>query len=73
MKKIFGVLLAVVVIALAVCGCFSSSGSSSRYSGYSNTYQTDAEYRKNVKDIAGVYGKSEKEVDRMINAITGGR
>ena len=62
-----------MVITFTVCGCFSSSSSSSKYSGYSNTYQNDAEYRENVKEIAGVYGKSEQEVDRMINAITGGR
>ena len=65
------------VILIVVCGifgsCSSGSSSSDKYSGYSNTYKNDYQYRENVKDIAGAYGKTEKEVDAMINAITGGR
>ena len=65
-----------VVIFLVICsllGSCSDSSSDYEYSGYSNTYKNDSEYRDNVKDIADAYGMSEKEVDQKINAITGGR
>ena len=72
-----GIIVVAIIIVIAVFGslggCDSSSSSSSKYSGYSNTYKNDAEYRENVKDIANAYGMSEKEVDKKINAITGGR
>lgn len=65
-----------VVILLIVCGILGScsdSSSSSKYSGYSKTYNSDSEYRENVRDIANAFGVSEKEVDKKINAVTGGR
>lgn len=51
----------------------TKSSTSSKYNGYSDTYNTDAKYRNDVKDIADVYGISEKEVDSKINAVTGGK
>ena len=67
--------LIVAVILLAFCGILGSCSDSSEssYSDYSDTYRNDSEYRKNIKDIADVYGVSEKEVDQKINAVTGGR
>jgi len=62
-------------IILCFCVIFGScnDSSDSEYSRYSSTYKNDAKYRENVGDIADIYGVSEEEVDRMINAITGGR
>lgn len=63
-----------IVAAILILGmfgaCSSGSSSSSRSnSGYSSTYQTDSEYRQNVKDISDVYGISEKEVDQKLNSV----
>lgn len=57
------------MFSLVGCGSSSYSGSN----GYSDTYNNDSEYRKNVSDIADVYGISEAEVDAKINAVTGGK
>lgn len=51
----------------------NTKNSSNKYSGYSDTYQKDAKYRSNVKDIAEIYGLSEKDVDAKINSATGGK
>lgn len=69
MKK-YGILIVVVILVLAgmVGSCSDDSDN-----GYSKTYNTDKEYRDNVKDIADAYGISEREVDEKINAVTGGR
>jgi hypothetical protein len=72
MKKV----LIIAVIFLAFCGIIGScsdSSSNSKYSGYSKTYNEDSEYRQNIKKIADAYGVTEKEVDRKINAVTGGK
>ena len=45
----------------------SYSGSSTK--GYSDAYKNDAEYRKNVKDIADAYGTTQKEIDDTIKRI----
>ena len=71
--KNFIIGVVVFLMACAILGSCGDSSSGSQYSGYSNTYKNDSEYRQNVKDIAGAYGISEKEVDRKINAITGGK
>ena len=72
MKKIL--IAAGIILALcALFGSCSDSSSDTEYSRYSSTYRNDAEYRENVGDIADAYGISEEEVDRKINAITGGR
>ena len=68
--------LIIVMIVLVFCGILGSCGDSSsnnKYSGYSKTYNEDSEYRKNIKKIADAYGVSEKEVDKKINAVTGGK
>ena len=72
LKKFF----IIVAIILVFCGALGSCGDSStdnKYSGYSKTYKEDSEYRKNIKKIADAYGMSEKEVDKKINAVTGGK
>ena len=71
--KKFICLSVISLIMFSLVGCGSSSDSSSRSNGYSDTYNNDSEYRKNVSDIADVYGISEAEVDAKINAVTGGR
>ena len=69
MRKIFlAVAVTMLIASLSACG-----GSSSDYNGYSDTYNSDAEYRKNVSDIADTWGMSEREVDASINALTGGK
>ena len=71
---IVGVIIVLVIIGMfSSCSDSSSDSKYSKYSGYSKTYNDDYEYRKNVKNIADVYGVTEKEVDRKINAITGGK
>ena len=62
-------ILAVIAIGVSLC----DDNSTTSYDGYSDTYKNNAEYRKNVSDIADVYGISEEEVDRKIKAVTGGR
>ena len=47
----------------------SKSSSSSSSKGYSDAYKNDAEYRKNVKDIADAYGTTQKEIDDTIKRI----
>ena len=69
-------ILVIAVIILLICGIIGScsdSSSNSKYSGYSDTYNNNSEYRKNIKDIADAYGVTEKEVDQKINAVTGGK
>ena len=62
-------IVSLMIFSLVGCG----SSSSSRSNGYSDTYNNNSEYRKNVGDISDVYGISEAEVDAKINAITGGK
>lgn len=72
MKK--GLIIAVIILVLfGIIGSCSDSSLDSKYSGYSNTYKYDSEYRDNIKDIADAFGVSEKEVDQKINAVTGGK
>ena len=65
MKKFFYFLMAVLFM-LSLVGCGSSS---SKYSGYSDTYKSSSSYRKNVDEVAGIYGISSKEADAKINAV----
>ena len=70
MRKFFCLsIISLTMLSLVGCG----SGSYSGGSGYADTYNNDSEYRKNVSDIADVYGISEAEVDAKINAVTGGK
>lgn len=69
-----GVIIAIfIVFLLALLGSCSDSSESSSYSKYSNTYKNNAEYREDVGEIADAFGVTEEEVDRKINAITGGK
>lgn len=71
MKKIIGfILVAIVLLTFVACG--GGSSSISNRNDYSDTYNSNDEYRHNVKDIADVYGISESEVDAKINAVTRG-
>lgn len=73
MKNPVVIVIILLIVILAMFGACSDSSSSSRYSGYSSTYANDADYRNDVGEIADVFGVSEWEVDRKINAATGGR
>ena len=64
---------AIFLIFCSVLGSCSDSSSESKYSGYSDTYKSDSKYREDIADIADAFGVSEREVDRKINAVTGGR
>ena len=68
--------MAVILVFCGILGSCSDTSSNNeytKYGGYSKTYQNDAEYRNNVKNIADAYGVSEREVDEKINAVTGGK
>ena len=67
--------LIAATIILLFCGILGScsDSSDSKYNGYSKTYNNDAEYRQDVKSLADSFGVSEREVDRKINAVTGGK
>gem|GEM_PF-7113266 len=69
MKKVATVILAIILLSVLLGSCTASSNSNS--SGYSSTYQNDAGYREDVREIADVFGVSEYEVDSKINAVTG--
>lgn len=60
------VYLIILVVVIAFFGsCMGDTDKSSKK--YSDSYYNDAEYRKNVNDIADVYGESPEDVDRIIN------
>ena len=68
MKKYL--ILAFIVLMIAIAASSNqSSKSSSSYSGYSNEYKTNSEYRSNVNSVADTYGKSALDVDRSIKAV----
>ena len=71
--KNFLIAVGVIFLICAIAGGCTDSSSGTKYSGYSKTYNDDAEYRSNVKDIAEAYGISEYEVDQKINAVSGGK
>lgn len=63
----------VIAVGMLIMSLTACSSSSSGYNGYSDTYNSDANYRKNVSSIADTWGMSEREVDASINALTGGK
>ncbi len=75
MSKVLGVIFLIIVVFVLLGSCSRSNSrssytSSSSYNGYSQTYKNDAGYRKNVNDIANVYGEDPKKVDSVINALS---
>lgn len=70
-KKGLVLIITVLVIFLLALAVSCDDKSNNYDDGYSQQYKTDSQYRKNVDDVAGVYGKNPKDVDRAIHAITG--
>lgn len=67
------VIILSAIILLGIIGSCQNTSSTSKYSGYSDTYKSSSTYRKNVSDISDIYGVSSKDVDAKINAVTGGK
>lgn len=68
MKKIFCILLAIILIIIVFVSCDSNSNSS-----YSNnsSYGYGSKYDKDIGDIADAYGASPDEVNDLMNAMGG--
>jgi hypothetical protein len=71
MKNILIAAVVILIFVGIVASC--SNSSSSKYSGYSDTYKKSASYRDNVGDIANTYGLSDKYVDDVLNRVSGGK
>ena len=69
---------AIVTLSLSflLYGCsalYRPSNSNSGGSRYNTPYKTDSEYRRNVDDVAEIYGVSPEEIDRTIHNVLNGK
>lgn len=68
-------ILVILLVMLGSCGSGSNSSYSSRSSrsssGYSDLYNSSPSYRKNVDDVAGIYGMDSRSVDSVYGALAG--
>lgn len=69
-KKSIIMIITFTALTCLLCSCGGGSNKKSdKYSGYSDSYKNDSDYRNNVDYIAGVYGEDSSRVDSIINSL----